>query len=88
MIVVGDEYFGNPFTRMKTAEVPGELRREPANRHDRNAIAVHLNGSQVGYLSAARAAKYAPMLDALGGAALVTLRISQGEAWVKLPSPK
>ncbi len=40
------------------------LVREPSNPYDKNAIAVHSNGKQIGYLSAAYAETFAPRLDA------------------------
>lgn len=39
------------------------LVREPRNRHDKNAIAVVYDGRLVGYVTAARAAAIAPLLD-------------------------
>ncbi len=42
------------------------LVREPGNAHDGNALAVYGRGRKVGYLSAAKAAGLAPMLDGLG----------------------
>lgn len=49
------------------------LFREPRNRHDVNAVAIHtVDGRKVGYVSAKRAALIAPLLDRLvGGAYLV-----------------
>lgn len=41
------------------------LVREPGNRYDPNAIAVHASTGQVGHLSREVAARYAPVLDAL-----------------------
>ena len=49
------------------AVAPGralELRRDPANEHDPNAIAVHAGGSQVGWVPREVAAELAPALDA------------------------
>ncbi len=43
---------------------PLELRREPGNEHDANAIAVHAGGAQVGYVPAELAAELAGELDA------------------------
>jgi HIRAN domain len=44
---------------------PLELRRDPANEHDPNAIAVHLaGGAQVGWVPREVAAELAPELDA------------------------
>ncbi len=45
-----------------------QLRREPANPHDPNAIRVERqNGQQIGYISRFEAAMFAPLLDAKGG---------------------
>ena len=41
-----------------------ELRREQANEHDANAIAVHGGGAQLGFVPAELAAEIAPSLDA------------------------
>ena len=41
------------------------LVREPKNRHDESAIAVYGKGRKVGYVSAAKAAALAPLLDPL-----------------------
>jgi collagen type III alpha len=38
---------------------------EPRNKHDRNAVAVHLGGRTVGYLPREEAARYAPVLGNL-----------------------
>jgi hypothetical protein len=42
---------------------PLELRRDPANEHDPNAIAVHAGGEQVGWVPREVAAELAPELD-------------------------
>jgi len=42
---------------------PLELRRDPANEHDPNAIAVHAGGEQVGWVPRELAAELAPELD-------------------------
>jgi hypothetical protein len=43
---------------------PLELRREPGNPHDANAIAVHAGGTHVGFVPRELAAELAPELDA------------------------
>ena len=43
---------------------PLELRRDPANAHDANAIAVHAGGALVGFVPREPAAHLAPELDA------------------------
>jgi hypothetical protein len=54
---------------------PLELRRDPDNPHDPNAIAVHAaGGAQVGWVPRELAAELAPVLDAGVGVAAVVLR--------------
>ena len=54
---------------------PLELRRDPGNPHDANAIAVHLpGGAQVGWVPREIAAELAPALDAGEPHAAVILR--------------
>jgi len=69
--VVGVTFEGRQ--RVVSLLVPGEslqLRREPNNVHDSNAIRVdRLNGQQVGYISRELARQIAPVLDKLGGIA-------------------
>src|SRR5215211_9285789 len=43
---------------------PLELRRDPANPHDPNAIAVHAGGEQVGWVPRGVAEEIAPAIDA------------------------
>lgn len=47
-----------------TKNAPVELRREPANKFDTNAIAVHSIDGQVGYIGKEFAKILAPMMDA------------------------
>ena len=42
---------------------PLELRRDPGNEHDPNAIAVHAGGEQVGWVPRDLAAELAPLID-------------------------
>jgi hypothetical protein len=53
---------------------PLELRRDPGNPHDPNAIAVHAGGAQVGWVPRAIAAELAPALDAGEPFSAVVLR--------------
>lgn len=48
------------------------LRREPANEHDTNAIAVYGGTRKLGYVPAPQAEKYAHLLDQLGTEFVVT----------------
>jgi HIRAN domain len=66
--VVGVAGAGRPHTDAiaSDAVAPGsplELRRDPANEHDPNAIAVHAGGAQVGWVPRELAAELAPELD-------------------------
>ena len=65
------------------------LVREPKNVYDANAVAVHGQERKVGYLSAAKAASLAPLLDRLGEAAFAVSGCGVTEAsarlWVDLP---
>ena len=58
---------------------PLELRRDPANPHDANAIAVHAagGGEQVGWVPRELAAELAPELDAGREWAAISLRESR-----------
>lgn len=47
-----------------TANDTVTIRREPANKYDRNAIAVHTEKGQVGYIGKDYASIMAPMMDA------------------------
>jgi hypothetical protein len=53
---------------------PLELRRDPGNPHDANAIAVHAGGEQLGFVPRELAAEIAPALDAGRPWAAVVLR--------------
>lgn len=64
------------------------LRREPGNRRDPSAIAVYAQGRGIGYVSTVRAERMAPLLDRLGGAALVNGVGADTDSirlWVDLP---
>jgi hypothetical protein len=64
------------------------LRREPGNRRDASAIAVYAEGRSIGYVSTVRAERMAPLLDRLGGAALVNGVGAETDSirlWVDLP---
>jgi len=53
---------------------PLELRRDPGNPHDPNAIAVHAGGAQVGWVPRAVAEEIAPAFDAGGPYSAIVLR--------------
>ena len=53
---------------------PLELRRDPENEHDPNAIAVHAGAAQVGWVPREVAAELAPELDAGGAWSALVLR--------------
>lgn len=57
---------------------PLELRRDPGNDHDPNAIAVHVaGGDQVGWVPRALASELAPALDAAAAWSALSLRESR-----------
>jgi hypothetical protein len=60
------------------------LIREPSNRHDPNAIAVHDGVRAVGYVSSARAGSMAPVLDSMGAPAYLVAGAAPGEAGIRL----
>jgi hypothetical protein len=87
VIVVSNEYYGSTFTARKTRRTAAaRLVREPRNKSDRNTVAVHIGKTQHGYLSAARAARIAPWVDAAGGSYNVELPVRGGEGYVAVPS--
>ncbi|MDX3655726.1 HIRAN domain-containing protein [Streptomyces sp. ID05-26A] len=69
--VVGESHYSKELRRLAGAGSTGEremvahLRREPSNRHDRNAVQVLINGSVVGYLPRESAAEYSTSLTML-----------------------
>ncbi|MCT9818937.1 hypothetical protein N3K63_01410 [Microbacterium sp. W1N] len=66
--VEGTHFVANDPERRHRADRPYVLRRQ---RRRGPAIAVFAQGRNIGYVAAARAAALAPLLDELGGAALV-----------------
>lgn len=64
VVVVGGEYVAKDSQKVPTASgFTVELRREPTNTHDKNAVMVMHKGRKIGYFSAGRAAEYAPLID-------------------------
>ena len=71
--LLNEDAWENEMTRLSGVsqrfepEVAGELRRDPANTHDANAVQVHVtaldDGSLIGHLPRAVAARLAPELD-------------------------
>ena len=64
--VVGTTFAGPTATSKILQLVPGaamELKREPGNKHDRNAVAVYVNQSRVGYVPRSVAASVAKIID-------------------------
>lgn len=64
--VVGMKFADPDATQRIIKLAPGtrlDLRREPGNAHDRNAVAVYLNQSRVGYVPASVAASVAKIID-------------------------
>lgn len=58
------------------------LKREPTNKHDANAIAVHIMGNKVGHISAGVAENLAPIMDA--GVALIATKCGPMGGMIKL----
>ncbi|MBB2941051.1 collagen type III alpha [Actinoplanes lutulentus] len=59
--------FGRPPDGGDEIETVVRLTPEPRNPHDRNAVSVWAGAGQIGYLSRADAARYAPVLSELAG---------------------
>ncbi|MCR2785064.1 MULTISPECIES: HIRAN domain-containing protein [unclassified Microbacterium] len=86
--VEGTHYLAHDRERSHDGDRMYVLRREPRNKRDMSAIAVYARGRAVGYVSATRAAAIAPLLDRLGGAAVINgLGSESGSSrlWVDLP---
>lgn len=88
--IKGSAFVVSDLNRERFGGTEYQLRREPKNRHDANAIAVYGQGRRVGYISAAKAASIAPLLDVLpemaftvGGMGVVGNSI---RLWVDVPS--
>ena len=74
--VVGESHYSNSFNKIFKGESigqpdgvelfkPATLVRDAKNAHDSNAVAVYIDGLQVGFLERERAAEFRPALDAL-----------------------
>ena len=88
--VKGSAFVVSDANRERFGGTEYQLRREPKNRHDGNAIAIYGQGHKVGYISAAKAASIAPLLDELpevaftvSGAGVLGNSI---RLWVDVPS--
>ena len=71
------------------AAAPGsalELRRDPGNEHDANAIAVHAGGEQVGWVPREVAAEVAPEIDA--GPAVVGRHAARAARFAARPADR
>ncbi|WP_295125938.1 HIRAN domain-containing protein [uncultured Leifsonia sp.] len=66
MRIVGSAHWVSDSARATYGGTEYLLVREPTNTHDSSAVAVYGGGRKVGYLSAAKAASLAPLLDAMG----------------------
>jgi len=87
LIVVATNYHGEFFDGLASGTMGCYLVREPENAFDRNAVMVVTSGWLRGYLSATRAAQYAPILDRLGGCVSTALRTDGKNAFVLIPKP-
>lgn len=86
--VEGTHYLAHDRERSHNDDRMYVLRRELRNKRDMSAIAVYAKGRAVGYVAPARAATLAPLLDRIGGAAVVNgLGSESGSSrlWVDLP---
>lgn len=83
---VGDSYWVKPETVAALSVDHFIVVREPRNKHDANALAVYADGRKVGYVSAARASTYAPLLDALGVSRVRVARDGEDGLRFRLPS--
>ena len=59
-------------------KLTGQLKREADNRYDSNAVAVEVEGKQIGYIPKALAAKLAAHMDAGESIGVVGVRIIEG----------
>lgn len=85
--IVGNEYHGNTFARLKTERVHvGQLVSEPGNKHDPNAVAVIRGNRKLGYLSRGRAAQIQPWVNLQGGTYPVYLLATPGNGYVGVPT--
>jgi hypothetical protein len=77
--VVGESHYQGALERAAGGRAPGgvdfevvaTLVPEPKNPHDRNAIAIQVNGETVGYLARAVAVRYQPVVRRLADAGQV-----------------
>lgn len=67
IIVVGTEYYSGSSKLRANHSYVLTLKREPHNKHDRNAVAVLYRSTKVGYLSRYRAEQYKHLIDDAGG---------------------
>lgn len=66
VFVVGGDYVKDSQRVPVGRDFGVDLRREPSNPHDRNAVMVLHDGRKIGYFSADRAERYAQLLDIAG----------------------
>jgi len=88
--IKGSAYVISDSNRAKFGGTEYLLVREPSNKADTSAVAIYGNGHKVGYLSAAKAATFAPLLDSMSEEAFVVGGTSIAEhsikLWVDLPT--
>lgn len=90
MRIVGSAYWVSDAERGKFGGTAYLLAREPENKHDPSAVAVYGRGRKVGYLTAAKAAALASIVDSLpfdafrvGG---ISVMGNSVRLWVDVPS--
>lgn len=82
--IKGTAYVVPDDQRLEVGGTAYALIREPSNKHDPNAIAVHDGRRRVGYVSSARAGSMAPVLDIMGAPAYLVAGAAPGEAGIRL----
>ncbi len=90
MRIKGQAFWVTVAERSEFGGVEYWLVREPKNEHDSNAVAVYGRGRKLGYVSAARAALLAPLLDSMRAEAFAVTKTGasaeQGtRMWVDIP---
>lgn len=89
MRVKGQAHWVTVAEREKFSRGDFWLVREPRNEYDKNAVAVFGGGRKLGYVSAARAAMVAPLLDEFEGDAFKVGGVGVGDQgirmWVDVP---
>ena len=83
--VAGTRFYGGSL--LKAGLHRAEMRREPKNRHDENAVVVTVGSRTIGHLSRADAARVAPLMDLAGIVAFRTdvILTAKGVFGIRVP---